>query len=220
MGGSATPSLCRASIELIMDDREPAAVMLPAFQSCGCFAVQIRRLPIADYIVNDELLVERKTLPDLIRSIIDGRLFHQARRLACAGRTAVLVLEGSFQDLHTEMRWEAIQGALVTVSLFFGVPVLWTRNPEDTTRVLAYAARQQTAIHTDALVRHGRRPRRKAALQSHILQGLPGVGPKRARQLIATFGTVEAVITANARSLVDVAGLGARTAERIREAVT
>ena len=144
MEESATPAPCQAPIKLIMDDREPADVMLPALQSCGCFSVQILRLPLSDYIVNDVLLVERKTLTDLIQSIIDGRLFHQAKRLAEAGRAAVLILEGSFPDLHTEMRWEAIQGALVTVALFFGLPVLWTREPEDTARVLAYAARQQT----------------------------------------------------------------------------
>lgn len=216
MEESATSVPRQAHIKLIMDDREPCDVMLPVFQHCGCFDVHVLRLAVADYIVNDVLLVERKTLPDLIQSIIDGRLFHQAKRLAEAEHAAALILEGSFRDLQTEMRREAIQGALVTVCLFFGLPVLRTRNPEDTARVLAYAARQQVSADTDTLVRHSRRPKRKAALQSYILQGLPGVGPKRAQQLIARFGSVEAVMSASAEALAGVEGLGTRTAEQIR----
>lgn len=214
------PMCSEARIKLIMDDREPSDVMLPAFRHCGCFDVDVLRLTTADYVVNDVLLVERKTLSDLVQSIIDGRLFHQAKRLVEAEHAAALVLEGSFRNLQTEMRWEAIQGALVTVSLFFGLPVLRTRNPDDTARVLAYAARQQLAVETDTLVRHGRRPKRKAALQSFILQGLPGVGSKRARQLLAHFGSVEGVMSATTDALVEVEGLGLQTAERIRAALT
>jgi ERCC4-type nuclease len=200
-----------------MDDREPRELMLPAFESCGCFVVDVQRLSIADYFLDGLLLVERKTLADFVQSIIDGRLFHQATRLVAADHPAVLILEGSARDLlHTQMRWEAIQGALVTITLFFGLPVLRSRSPEETARTLVYAARQQAAVETDALTRHGRRPKRKAALQSHILQGLPGVGPQRAKQLLARFGSVEAVIAASAEMLADVEGFGPATIRKIR----
>jgi len=41
----------------------------------------IERLPLGDYLIDEVLLIERKTLPDLAAPIKDGRLFGQAHRL-------------------------------------------------------------------------------------------------------------------------------------------
>lgn len=208
-------------ITIIMDDHEPRDRMLPALAKCACFVIDVKRLPVADYLVNDALLVERKTLPDLVQSIIDGRLlFQQALRLVEADHPAALILEGSARDLrNSAMRWEAIQGALVNITLFLGLPVLRSRDPDETARTLVYAARQQTAIATATLTRKSRRPKRKAALQSHILQGLPGVGPKRAKQLLVRFGSVRAAIAASAEALSGVEGFGSDTVRKIRYAL-
>jgi len=131
-----------------------------------------------------------------------------------------LILEGSASDLaECGMSWEAIQGALVTITLFMGLPILRSRCPSETARTFLYAAQQRRTVSTDTLARHARRPKRKAALQSYILQGLPGVGPKRARQLIARFGSVAAVMTAGAEALSDIEGLGPGTIAKIRSAV-
>jgi DNA excision repair protein ERCC-4 len=177
-------------------------------------------LPVGDYVVADSLLIERKTLPDLVQSIIDGRLFAQALRLVEAEYPAALILEGGMRELeNTQMRWEAIQGALVTVALFVGLPVLRSLSHEETARTLFYAARQQISAETSTLARRSRRPKRRAALQSYILQGLPGVGPKRAKQLLTRFGNVESVITASAEALREVDGLGPETIRKIRSAV-
>jgi len=122
-------------ISIIMDDREPRDLMMQAMASCGCFAVEVQHLPVGDYLIDDALLIERKTLADLVRSIVDGRLFQQALRLVEARYPAALILEGSARDLQEcGMRWEAIQGALVTVTLFMGLPILRSRCPEETAR--------------------------------------------------------------------------------------
>lgn len=205
---------------IVMDDREPRDLMTRAFTHCGRFTVDVQHLAVGDYLIDDALLVERKSLPDLVRSILDGRLFQQSLQLVESNYPAALILEGDSRDLEESgMRWEAIQGALVTVTLFMGLPVLRTRCPEETVRTFLYAARQRRTVDTDTLVRHSRRPKRKAALQSYILQGLPGVGPKRAKQLLDRFGSVEAVITAAADVLGEVDGLGPDTIRKIRNAV-
>ena len=207
-------------IPVIMDDREPRDLMTQALASCGCFAVEVQHLSVGDYLIEDALLVERKTLPDLVRSILDGRLFQQSLQLVESKYPAALILEGSARDLEESgMRWEAIQGALVTVTLFMGLPILRSRCPEETARTFLYAARQRRTVSTDTLVRHSRRPKRKAALQSYILQGLPGVGSKRAKHLLDRFGSVEAVFTATADVLSEVDGLGPDTIRKIRHAV-
>jgi DNA excision repair protein ERCC-4 len=133
---------------------------------------------------------------------------------------AAIILEGRSRDLaESPMRREAIQGALVTLTLFLGIPLLRSVDPDETATLILLAARQGRAFATGALPRRGRRPRGKPRVQSRILQGLPGVGPERARRLLERFGTVEAVVAAPAAELASVPGIGAGTAEAIRWAV-
>ena len=115
---------------------------------------------------------------------------------------------------------EAIQGALITITLGYGLPLLRALNPAETARLMVYAARQTRAWSTGALPRRARRPKKKQRAQLHMLQGLPGIGPERARQLLATFGSVEAVLTASADQLIAVNGIGAATAAAIRWVVS
>ena len=203
-----------------VDDREVSSPVLAALRRHPEFRIQVERLTVGDYLIDDSLLFERKTLMDLAASIKDGRLFAQAERLASAGPRGALILEGTAKDLtESRMRREAIQGALVTLTLFFGLPLLRARDPDESARLMLFAARQQRSFARGALPRHGKRPRGKARLQSHILQGLPRIGPERAKRLIEHFGSIEAVIAADARALTEVPGIGDAVAETIRWAV-
>lgn len=49
---------------------------------------------------------------------------------------------------------------------------------------------------------------------------LPGIGPERARRLLKRFGSLERCLTASAKELAAVRGVGRGTAEQIREYVT
>lgn len=165
-------------VRIRVDDREARGPVLRVLQRRADFEVTVAHLPLGDYLVDGRFLFERKTLPDLVESIKSGRLFSQALRLAqVKNMRPAVVLEGTSKDLHgCGMRWEALQGALVTVALFVGLPVLRTRSPEDTVRTFLYAALQGRAVASGALPRRGHRPKGKAALQRYILQGLPRSG--------------------------------------------
>jgi len=182
--------------------------------------VQIQRLPLGDYLIDESLLIERKTLADLIASIKDGRLFGQGCGLARSGLWTALILEGTGKDLAgSGMRREAIQGALITLTLFLGIPLLRSQHPQETAQLMLFAARQARAVATGALPRRGRRPRGKYRVQTRVLQGFPGIGPERAKRLLDKFGTIEAVMTAEVEELATVRGVGMATAETIRWAV-
>ena len=208
------------TFSVVVDDREAAGGVLAALQRRECVRLRVERLAVGDYRVDDALLFERKTLLDLVASIKDGRLFAQGLRLAEAQLRGVVILEGRSQDLvDSRMRREAIQGALVTLTLIMGIPLLRSMDPEETASLMLFAARQGRAFAWGALPRKGRRPRGKVRVQNHILQGLPGVGPERARRLLDRFGSIEAVIAAPAEALASVPGIGKGTADGIRWAV-
>lgn len=208
-------------MSVIVDDREGRGAVLPALHADDRFSVQVERLGCGDYLVDTRFLFERKTLSDLIQSIISGRLFRQALRLVEQNELwPALILEGTSRDLAgTQMSREAVQGALVHVNLILGLPVLRTRNASDTVNTMAYAVRQHRALIRGGLPRKGRRPRGKRALQHHVLQSLPGVGSARAARLIDQFGSVRSAISASPDDWAELDGIGQETAERIDWAV-
>jgi len=194
-----------------VDDRESRGPVAELLAQSPDFQVTVRRLKLGDYLVDGRFLFERKTLTDLVAAIIDGRLFQQALKLSETKLQPALILEGTAQDFAgCGMRWEAIQGALVTVSLFCGVPLLRARTPGETVRTMLYAARQGRTFVTGALPRHGYRPRGKRARQLFIL---------KARRLLERFGSVAAIVNARSEELQSVAGIGNRIAEKLRWSV-
>jgi ERCC4-type nuclease len=213
----------RASpVVIVADHREAKSASVAALRAMEAVELTFAHLESGDYRVDDRMIFERKTLTDLAESIKDGRLFRQAWALATLAEPlrGALVLEGVGADLAAgAMRREAIQGALITVTLFFGVPILRALSGEESARLMIYAANQARAFGVGALPRRGRRPKGKRRAQLAILQSLPGVGADRAERLLAAFGSVEAVLTAGPDQLETVPGVGHRTARAIRWAV-
>jgi ERCC4-type nuclease len=156
-------------------------------------------------------------LLDLAESIKDGRLFSQANRLVSAGPSVALILEGKGTDLRqSQMRREALQGAVISLTLIFQIPILRSFDPAETARLLVYAGQQLQREAAGQIWRRGKRPKRKRKLQLYVLQGLPGVGPAKAERLLKEFGSVERVMTANQQDLQMIAGIGEKLATRIR----
>ena len=151
---------------------------------------------------------------------VNGRLFRQAIRLAKHERRGVILLEGGARNLgECRMSREAIQGALITLTVFLGLPLLRARDADESARLLELPARQGRCVAEGSMARPAKRPKNRRALQLHILQSLPGIGPTRAARLLKRFGSVEAVLAAEAAQLEEVAGVGRETARRIRWAV-
>jgi len=204
-------------IEFVVDDREVRSGVLELLKSYEDVSVTVCRLAQGDYLIDDRLLVERKRLPDLVISIKDGRLFSQALRLLGTEQHPMMILEGTATDLAgSGMRREAIQGALVMVTIYLGIPLLRSRNLQESVQLMLYAARQGKSIATGALPRRGRRTRGKRATQIGFLQGLPNVGTERAGRLLDHFGSIENIVTASVQELTRVEGIGSKTAESIR----
>lgn len=207
-----------SSCTIVADDREASSAVPAALQQLPGVRVIFKRLPIGDYVVDGRCVFERKTVVDFAASIMDGRLFAQATRLVSLTQPAALILEGRSSDLAaSQMRRESLQGAMVSLSLIFHLPVLRALDANETARLMIYAAQQIQRHEWDNGAVHGRKPKRKRRMQLRILQGLPGIGPSRAEQLLESFGTVEAVMMASQERLENVEGIGSKTAAAIRD---
>ena len=208
------------SLRIVADDRENAGGVIAALRGMDGVSLEVRRLTSGDFVVEDRFAVERKTLADFARSVIDARLFKQAAALAQGTRRGVLILEGTAVDASEGgVSREALQGALITVGVFFGLAILRARDAAETARLLVYLGRQAQRFARGALPRPGYRPKGKRARQVFVLQGLPGIGPERATRLLERFGSVQGVAVATADELEAIDGIGETTAAKIRWAL-
>jgi DNA excision repair protein ERCC-4 len=208
-------------ITVIADDRESKNQVIKFLSDMKNVFVVVKRLPVGDYIVDNQLIFERKTLKDFAQSIVDGRLFRQAIRLANSKYRSVLILEGTGKELtEVGVSRQAMQGALISISLILGVPVLRSKDPFESAHLIIYASMQIKSITKGVFQRRGYQPKGKRKQQLFILQGLPGIGSERAIRLLDAFGSVEAVVTATGEELQAVEGIGESIAGRIKWAVS
>jgi DNA excision repair protein ERCC-4 len=207
-----------APVLILADDREAGSGVIEALRAIPEVQLQIKRLKVGDYLVDGDCVFERKTVADFAASVIDGRLFKQAYALGRFHDSAALILEGRAGDAAAcSVRREALQGAMISLSLIFRLPVLRSLDPAETARLLLYAGRQLRRRDGENNWRGGRRPKGRHRRQLRVLQALPGIGPDRAVRLLETLGSVEAVFAASQERLEEIEGIGPKTASGIRD---
>ncbi len=215
-------NLSPKSLMVIVDDREQDMELLQALMERDDVRVETQRLDLGDYSVEHAILFERKSAMDFGRSLIDGRLFAQASRLAGAHTRPAMILQGTPAEWRdTGIRRDALQGALITLMLVFDLPVFRANDSLEAARLLVYTARQMLRLRQGGQgacrMLKGKRP---ATRKRRILQSLPGIGAERAQLLLDHFGSVEACIRAPVEALMEVDGIGPKTAESIRNTVS
>jgi len=210
-------------LQVTIDDREPLTLE-EAFQKMGNMIIRRQRLESGDYLFDGDLLVERKTIPDFCHSIKDGRLFRQVKNLTRCKVPACLILEGKNRLFkETDFSPQAIQGILLSISLAFRLPILRTKNSQETVQVMLQCFKQLTKDRLEDIRFNPRISSFKKksnpllAQRIHILEGFPGIGTDRAERLLKKFGNLHAVFTAEDEELLKVPGFGKKTVDRLRE---
>jgi DNA excision repair protein ERCC-4 len=197
-------------VTIVADGGELRSGLPEALERIGA-VIEVASLPAADYLVADRVGVERKTVPDLHRSIAGGRLWSQLLSCRQTLRRTFLLVEGSTLDEGPISR-AGIRGALLEIG-DRGVTVLRSADADDSAAwLLRLAVRAQRSRPAG-----GSRARRfrRAASPHALLAEIPGIGPKTASALLDEFGSVRGVATADVRDLVTVPGVGPKRAEEL-----
>lgn len=181
--------------------------------------VKVQAMAVGDYQVSDEVVIERKTAKDFVDSIVDKRLFKQARSLMEEFKRPLLILEGD--DLYNGMiNPNAIRGSIASIALDFGISIIPTRNAQDTAAMIKrIAIREQSGEKTPIQIRTDKKPVNLWEQQLFIIESLPNIGPVNAKNLLEHFGTVANIINASESQLQEVEGIGKKTAANIRKVV-
>jgi Fanconi anemia group M protein len=179
--------------------------------------VEVKSLDVGDFILSNEIVIERKTVEDFIRSVMDGRLFKQIIAMKDAYKRPIMILQGELKDV-IGIGESAFFGALASIVSDFQVPIIMSHDEEEASKIIYHIARrEQMEIKKEVRVREGKKPSSMDEIQRYIVSGIPGVDAIIADRLLKELGTVEKVFTSNEDELKKVKSIGDKLARRIRE---
>ena len=204
------------NLRIIVDERERKSGIPDLLKSVG-LNLEMKTLPIGDYIVAPETVVERKSIRDLMASVFDGRLFDQCTRLKEHFEHPIVLMEGNVDEIEEITENPLIfYGAISTVVLDFKIPVIPTPSATHTAKLLVSMCSRKDTPKGPYL----KKIKKSSDLERQQLSSLcslPGVGEKFAVRMLEKFGTPLKVFTATTAELAKVEGLGEARAKKIKK---
>ena len=201
-------------VAILADHREKNNRIVKELINLGV-SVRTAQLNSADYVLSGKVGVELKAVPDFVNSIVDGRILGQIKDLRANFEKAVLIIEGE-EDIYSirKVHGNAIRGMLSAVVLDFKVPILYTKNPQDTAALLAVMAKREQDGTRDFSY-HERKPLSSKEQQEFVVSSLPTIGVVNARNLLAKFNSIKNLINSTKEELMQIDGIGEKTAEKL-----
>lgn len=203
-------------LRMVIDEREKKSGIPTLLREIG-IKIEMTNLPIGDYIVASETVVERKSIHDFITSVFDGRLFDQCERLLKHFEHPAIIIEGNVDEIAQITENPLVfYGAISTIALDFKIPILPTPNASNTAKLLvAMSARQGKT--KGPFLKKIRKSGDVHRQQLSILCSLPGVGEKLASRMLEKFGSPRNSLNASAIELSKIEGMGELRAQKIRK---
>jgi len=204
------------NLRIIIDEREKKSGIPDLLKSIG-LNIEMKTLPIGDYIVAPETIVERKSIRDLMASVFDGRLFDQCSRLKEHFEHPIILMEGNVDEIEEITENPLIfYGALSTVAIDFKIPVIPTPSAAHTAKLLvSMCSRKDTP--KGPYLKKIKKSSDLEKQQLSVLCSLPGIGEKFAVRMLTKFGTPLKVFSATTADLAKVEGLGEARAKKIKK---
>lgn len=204
---------------IILDSREKQSFIAANLVEQGA-TIKFQTLEIADYLIN-EIAIERKTFKDFQSSIIDKRLTSQLENLKKYEKK-LLILEGfCYNYSDSKINENALRGMMLTVSLSFQVPIIFTEDEGDTAKFLILIAKKQDKILQGKSQDFSLRPSKTAETleeqKQFILEGFPGIGPTSAKKLIASYKNLISIFKAKKKNLQEKNILDEKTIDKMNE---
>jgi len=192
---------------ILIDYREKNSLVASELVNLN-LKIEFKELKVGDYIVKNTA-IERKTVNDFISSIKNKRLINQLEELQ-QYKDKLLIIEGlDEQELYTDsedrigMHPNAVRGFLLSVLLKYKVPIIFTKNYEDTAKfILILSKKKEKEMSLNVTKKSLDKKERK----QFIIEGFPGIGPKTAKKLLKKFKTIRNIINASEEELKEAIG--------------
>lgn len=207
-------------VVIYVDTREQASGVTLLLTENEDASIHVKQLEVGDYVLSNEVVVERKTIADFLGSVVDGRLFNQLSSMSSNYSAPLIILEGDMRELYTtrNIHENAIRGIMASIALNYRVPILYAEDENETARYLyQIARREQLGKDNEIRLRVGRKGLTLAEQQQYVLEGFPLVGPQLAKALLRRFGSIRSIVNASLKEMQEVEKMGPIKAKKIHE---
>ncbi len=187
---------------IFIDDRELKSGICAELEKLDV-EFKVLRLKVGDYIINEKVFIERKTVPDFIESLQDQRLSTQVANLRKNNKRAIIIIEG--KKLPGRPR---IRGALCSLASRWYIPVLRSTDLKGTAWILKQLHSYENYEKKAYSAYDFRTKRSISTMEEKMLMQMRGVGPDMARKLLKKFKSISGILTATDESLMEIDQVG------------
>lgn len=181
--------------------------------------IRLEALQKGDYIISDQVAIERKTVHDFVYTLTRRFLFEQLFKLKEVYVKPFILIEGYMPIVY---RFSKIQPASVWGAMFAlakqGINMIHTNSYKETVDFLYTAAKQEQIVERRVPVIHPIKPTETLQDQQvFFLASLPNIGREKAISLLESYQTpINALLNVDSWKK-EAYGLGPIITERVKQ---
>ena len=206
---------------LFIDSREPQDVT--SYFSKEFKEVERRQLPIGDYLIENTVIVERKSVMDLLSSVLDGRYEAQMMQLSVRNdEVPLLFVHGSAYDIgemtkHLRLKsnpWDIITGAIASATARYGIDVVFSESRDQGFMILVkYMKKLQQKRRSAVKFSNKKKLDKRVLIVTAVLHTSPAI----ARALLESYGSIPNILNSDLQGIEGIRGIGHKKAAELRE---
>jgi len=191
-----------SNIEIVVDSRETS------LQNALEHDLVSKQLPVGDILIGNKLLIERKTLIDLVSSIEDGRWHDQLSRMKLFvdtndESTALVIVEGLYTtECKPSFPIKNVFSALYGALLRDKIPFMASKDINETAYICKHIKSVMQCNKSPSVQTGTPRLRKRASIFDNPievakaqLQVIPGISARISKELLQSHGTLLQFLT-------------------------
>ena len=183
--------------------------------------MEVKRLTKGDF-EGTTTIGEIKRGEDLFSSIVDKRIFNQAKRMHSTGKERYLIIAGNLTD--ERWRLKPVIGAILSLVFDYEIGVIPVPNMEATIAYTIHKIIERVDGKQRQPISYARSPRvQKKDLRVNVtldmLRTIPGIGPSIGIEVLKAYPTIEKLLAASVSELSALPKIGQGKATTIYNAL-
>ena len=147
------------TLKVVVDQRELRSDVVSNLYQLN-INLDIQHLNVGDYIISENVGIERKTISDFISSIIKKKnnIFFQLINLSKNYLNSILIIEGNISDFKKySIEQSSIIGSLLSIILDLKINLIYSENEKQTALILKKIAEKEQIIQKKKILIKGKK---------------------------------------------------------------
>lgn len=190
------------NVKIIVDTREKQSLIAANLREQKA-NISFEKLEIGDYLIG-RTIIERKTFPDFLGSMLNKRLQEQLINLKKYEKHFLIIEGFGYNYNKYKINENAIRGMILSIATDFKIPIIFTADEKDTSKFLVLTAKKyenKKEKQEEFSIRQTKNLKSIEEQKKFILEGFPGIGPNLSKKLLERFGQLNKIFSAKKEEL-------------------